>query len=954
MYERTDHAWPHLARLLGLVLLAVPAAGQDLPDGFVAEPIGAGWVNPTGLAFIDEERLLVAERDGRVWLVENDVRRNLILDLASETLTNGDRGLLGIAPDPDFYVTGWLYLLLVVDPQNGGDQAALAFARLIRVQTSFDGAGDLHVVPGTRTELLGSDWSTGIPSCHLSHTIGSLRFLSDGSLVLTTGDNAHYDFTDPGGADPGCFEPGRTPPDQDVGAYRSQYDDTLCGKVLRLDPATGGGLPDNPYYTGDPFDLRSRIWARGLRNPFRFTLLPDTGPREALLIADVGWSTWEEINLCLGGENFGWPCYEGLNPQSDYQAADPSGFCNGLEAEHTPPLVAWHHSQSGATGFRGNSATGLAVYTGESYPPVFRGRLFFFDYGRNWLRAARLDENLQIQDTLSFGREMAGPVDLVSEPGTGDLVYATLGSQGVFRLRYLGASMPPIAVASAEPAFGPGDLLVTLTAEGSNDPEGQALTYSWDLGDGNAADGSVVQHDYTGVGSYLARVTVTDTEGLSDTAEVLITPNNTPPRIVSWSSPVDGQAFHDGEPIRLVAEAEDDEDGDSVDVEWTLDLIHDHHVHPNWATATGAAATVEPEAHGPGDIHYVVRLTATDRRGLVDEESRPIYDEEAEPLPHLVQLDSTNVRVGQTLSPVGHVDFSYGQALGAQPTLTWDWGDGEVDVFPELAHEEDTRPAHAYRRAGTYKLRMIAEHEGLRNEHAVTIRVVGPRPAVAIFAPLDEERWVARDAQTAIVAGLEGALARRTAEVRPFGLGQGELLAGWMESLLDDSIADVLVLIDFVPAALVEGGVTGSLLERWLENGNGVVWTGFTPFLVALGDDGSLSQILLGADELFDATEPYINQGRGNQTPTALGEAVLPDLPEYHARRALRYDQLGPLWHVTRIFGEDGDADADAIEIEHASRGFYAQFFCDDEADLPRAEVLADYLRDKVGRGRLR
>ena len=175
-----------------------------------------------------------------------------------------------------------------------------------------------------------------------------------------------------------------------------------------------------------------------------------------------------------------------------------------------------------------------------------------------------------------------------------------------------------------------------------------------------------------------------------------------------------------------------------------------------------------------------------------------------------------------------------------------------------------------------------------------------------------------------------------------------------MESLLADSLADVLVLIDFVPAALVEGGVPGSLLERWVENGNGIVWTGFTPFLVVLGDDGSLTQTLLGADELFQATEPYINQGRGAQTPTALGETVLPALPEYRARRALRYDRLGASWRVTRIFGEDGDADADAIELEHVSRGFYAQFLCDDDPNLPRAEVLTQYLLDRLGKGRLR
>jgi len=193
---------------------------QNLPQGFVAEPIGSGWESPVGLCFVDAGRLLVAERAGRVWHVVDGQRQNLVLDLADETLTNGDRGLLGIAVPQDFYASGWLYLLFIVDNQ-GGDHAALSFARLIRVRTEFDAQGNLLVVPGSRVDLLGDQWSTGIPSCHLSHTIGSLHFLSDGSLVLTSGDNAHYDLTDAGGNDPRCFDPGRTPGDQDLGAFRS-------------------------------------------------------------------------------------------------------------------------------------------------------------------------------------------------------------------------------------------------------------------------------------------------------------------------------------------------------------------------------------------------------------------------------------------------------------------------------------------------------------------------------------------------------------------------------------------------------------------------------------------------------------------------------------------------------------------------------------------------------------
>jgi glucose/arabinose dehydrogenase len=932
--------------LLALALLSFAPAAQQLPDGFIAEPIAGGWASPVGLCWLDQTRLLVAERDGRVWYVENDQKKNLVYDIHEETLTNGDRGLLGIATAPDFDLTGWLYLFYVVD-QNGNDRAALGFSRLIRVHTSFDLAGNLVADPLSRQYLLGDTWSTGVTSCHLSHTIGGLRFLSDGSLVMTTGDNAHYDFTDTGSADPNCFLPGRTPSDQDLGAYRSQYDDTLCGKVLRLDPETGLGLPDNPYFTGDANDLRSRIWARGLRNPYRFTLLPDSGPREALLIADVGWNLWEEINLCAGGENFGWPCFEGLGPQADYQNADFRGICSGIGAAHDEPLVAWHHSQGGPSGFRGNCATGLAVYRGDRYPEVYRGRLFFFDYGRNWLRAAELGDDLSIESVLVFGREMGGPVELVEQPGTRDLVYCSLGA-GIFRLRYTGAELPPVAVLGATPVYGPGDLEVELTALASSDPEGQPLSFAWDLGDGTSSTDASLTHSYTGTTSYLVRLTVTDSEGLSSSADALITPNNTPPRILRMLGPADGDEYEHDEPLRLAAEATDDEDGPALDARWTIDLVHDHHLHPDWATVPGQTGQITLESHGQGDIHFIVRFTATDSRGLVDERVVEVYDAHSVPQAHLVDLPETKVRAGQLVRPVAHVDFAKGRAQVKQPKLTFDWGDGTATVIDEARHQVDAAPTHAYRVPGRYKLRLVAELEAERDVDVALIEVGPPLPAVAIFAPLDAERWVVRAEQEEIVTALQSSLALRASEVRAFHLGEGEALREWMASLADDTIADVLVLLDYMPEPLVEGGLAGSALEDWVAHGNGLVWTGITPLQDVLHDDGTASQILLGADQFFASTQPYIVLGTGMQTPTAATAVVLPSLAAFRADRALRYTQLGPAWQVARIFAEDLSQESDALELRHSGGGFYAQFLCVNRETEPRAEVLSEYLRYKL------
>jgi len=930
---------------LVLIGLGALAGAQILPNGFVEEPLGSGWNNPVGLCFLDERRLLVGERDGRVWYVEDDQKKNLVYDIEAETLINGDRGMLGIAATPGFDQSGWLYLLLVVDIQRGPDSSRLGFSRLIRVWTEYDANGELVAQPATREALLGSSWATGIPSCHLSHTIGSLHFFGDGSLVLTTGDNAHFDSTDSGGQDPRCFLAGRTSIDQDVGAYRAQYDNTLCGKVLRLDPETGLGLPDNPYFTGDPADLLSRVWARGLRNPFRTTLVPGTGPREALLISDVGYNDWEEINLCAGGENFGWPCFEGNFPQGDYQQADVHGLCSGVGAGHARPLLAWNHSQS-QVGFRGNCATGVCVYTGDRYPELYRGRLFFCDYGQDWMRAAELDSGFAIRNSVAFGRQLGGPVDLVAQPETGDLVYAMLG-RGVFRLKYAGSSLKPVAHASATPAYGPGDLDVQLSAAGSSDPENQDLSYAWDLGNQSTATGPEVRERYTGQANYVARLTVTDTEGLTDTAEVLITPNNSPPVIDSLFAPADGALFVSDEPLRCGATASDAEDGTPA-AKWTLDLVHDHHVHTDWATASGLRPTLTPDAHGPGDVHFVVRFTATDSRHLSAERSIEIFDRDSMPQAHLVELTADRVRVGQTIAPVGHVDFSRGRVSVKQAKLIWEWGDGTLDVFENAAHHADTRPTHAYAQAGTYKLRLIAQLDDAQDVATATIEVGPPRPAVGIFAPVSVERYVPRAEQNAIVAALQSALAARTSEVRHFGLGQGAALAAWMESLLSDPIADVLVLLDFVPFAAVTDGFSGSLLQRWVEGGNGLVWSGTTPLQNTLDDNGIPAIHVNPAEAFFGVPGSTLVLGSGQQTPTALAVKALPSLTVFPTQRAMRYDQVRAPWSVARVFAEDADKDSDAIELVHAGRrGFYAQFLCDDRP-LPRTAVLTEYLSSKL------
>src|SRR5205814_2863110 len=137
----------------------------------------------------------------------------------------------------------------------------------------------------------------------------------------------------------------KTSTTEDIGAFRAQWIDCLPGKVLRINPATGRGYASNPYVSGSLSTVRSRIYAYGVRNPFRFTVRPGTGSTDTttgnpgvLYLGDVGWSTWEEMNIArTAGVNFGWPCYEGFGPETEYQAANPAhNGCSSVGTSSNP------------------------------------------------------------------------------------------------------------------------------------------------------------------------------------------------------------------------------------------------------------------------------------------------------------------------------------------------------------------------------------------------------------------------------------------------------------------------------------------------------------------------------------------------------------------------------------------------------------------------------------------
>ena len=329
---------------LCLAVLPALVANEEgeFPEGFRSVQVGHHWEQPVDLAFLPAGHLLVAEKSGRVFFVRgDDHEHDPVIDLSEEVANIGSHGMKSLVVHPDFATNGWLYLMYDVDrhhahffgtPQydpNADDFDGPSIGRITRY--TLDAAtGYRTVVPGSRTVLVGESLSTGIPLVAFHHETGCLRFGEDGSLLVSCGDSA--DNVDFGFSAPAlqALAEGIIQPHENIGSFRGQSLGTLGGKILRLDPVTGDGLSSNPFFVpSDPRSPASRIWAYGMRNPFRFSVVPHSGADPdhpgVLIIGDVGLGSREELSVSYqGGENFGWPLFEGLERQPIFQLPYPN------------------------------------------------------------------------------------------------------------------------------------------------------------------------------------------------------------------------------------------------------------------------------------------------------------------------------------------------------------------------------------------------------------------------------------------------------------------------------------------------------------------------------------------------------------------------------------------------------------------------------------------------------
>lgn len=279
-----------------------------------------GISTPTAMAFTPDGRIFVTSQSGALRVIKNGTL--LTTPFVSLTVnSSGERGLIGVAVDPDFATNHYVYLYHTVPgspPHN-------------RV-TRYTADGDVALT-GSDVTVIDLDPL----SSATNHNGGAMHFGLDGKLYVAVGDNAN--------------------------GANAQNLDTYHGKLLRMN--ADGSIPGgNPFTTGT--EQRRRVWAYGLRNPYTFSIQPGTGK---LFVNDVGQSTWEEINdATTGGLNFGWPSAEG----------------NSANPAYTNPVYVYGHGggTSGGCAITGGTFFNPAS---TNYPAQYAGRYFYQEFCNNWM-----------------------------------------------------------------------------------------------------------------------------------------------------------------------------------------------------------------------------------------------------------------------------------------------------------------------------------------------------------------------------------------------------------------------------------------------------------------------------------------------------------------------------------------------------------------------------------------
>ncbi|MET0236545.1 MAG: PQQ-dependent sugar dehydrogenase [Kibdelosporangium sp.] len=565
-----------VAASLAVVAPAGTADAFTLPGGFLLKdiPVGLQGDPLTDFEFLPDESMIAIGKNGRVnWVPEAGPP----VRIATVPVTAvADMGLLGLAIAPDYATSRTVYTT-ATRPSTAPGAGRLGMLRLSRWTVTVNSAGEPTGLTGEQT-VVETSADADI------HGMTTVIADEDGTLWVSIGDSSGASSVD-------------------SLALRALAPDDLHGKVLHIN-ADGTGVPTNPgYRPAEPNSVRSKVYASGFRSPFRLSLDPHT---RRPILGDVGWNTYEEINLLNPGNSYGWPCWEGNVRATGYRDMPACTGVNGVAPLWTYPRAD------------GNSVAGGVIYQGKNYPAEYQGRYFFGDYAarRLWTMGFDSSGTITVAPGSPFGRDIGNIVKIAAAPTGGDIVFADIGSGNVRRLVYAPGNNPPTAVISA--SNDPATRKVIFNGKKSSDPNGDELTYAWEFGDGTTATGPIVEHTYTGgLASFTAKLTVTDTLNATHSTVLTVYPSNNTP-VLSLQQPDPNRAFAVGDVVEASATAADPEDG-ALPVSWSTEVIHcrgagNCHLHPGARLENVPAFQLPFEGH-PGDTRLEITAFTTDSKG---------------------------------------------------------------------------------------------------------------------------------------------------------------------------------------------------------------------------------------------------------------------------------------------------------------------------------------------------
>jgi glucose/arabinose dehydrogenase len=315
-----------LLAIAGAVALATQPAAAEITDAPAqksksapkVETFAKGLVNPWGLAFLPDGRLLVTERPGRMRLIGKNGSLSQPLSGVPQVFTSRQGGLLDVALGPDFASSRLVYISYSEPRSDGTNGTAVARAKLA---TEGGGGGKLEDVKVIFRQQPGN--SGGM------HFGSRLAFARDGSLFVTLGERFQRDKA------------------QDLSGH--------YGKVVRIKP-DGAVPPDNPFVR--KAGARPEIWSFGHRNPQSAAIHPGSGK---LWTVEHGARGGDEVNIPQAGRNYGWPVITYGRDYTFLKIGEGTAKA-GLEQ----PIYYWDPSIA---------PSGMAFYTGSLFPD-WKGNLF--------------------------------------------------------------------------------------------------------------------------------------------------------------------------------------------------------------------------------------------------------------------------------------------------------------------------------------------------------------------------------------------------------------------------------------------------------------------------------------------------------------------------------------------------------------------------------------------------